>query len=87
MNDLPKNFGDFLLSLGGVTSKPPPNQYVSCPAVHHDRCADLRLGHWQAAASTGQMETKSDIEANLRGWTTLGERTTPKRGSPCNTTV
>jgi len=82
---LPRNEAEFLLGLGPM--KRPAVPLLPCPAYHVDRQTEVRVRAWSEASSTGQLETPSEVNANLRAWRSPAERARPSRSAPGKATV
>ncbi|HMA78174.1 MAG TPA: hypothetical protein VKP88_03450 [Candidatus Paceibacterota bacterium] len=78
MQDLPKNFGAFLIGLGIQPSV--GRTGLSCPAYHAYQSPERRERHLRAAASTGQLDTGAEVDREVRAMTSTAERTFPSRG-------
>ena len=83
MQHIPNSFGAFLKSCRGTAGAEedsaryvhPNKSLLPCPGYVRGREHEWREGHWRAAASTGQLETPAEVDANTVGLRTLSERT------------
>lgn len=78
MKDLPQNFGAFLLDLGMQPDL--TRTGLPCPAYHPYQDPARRGRQLSAAASTGQLDTATDVDREIRAMNSTAESAFPSRG-------